>query len=159
MMISESNKTIDEQAQGKAPEQKVLPPAKKMMVPSERGVKLIHNPVFNKGTAFSKSERQTLGLRGLLPPKVISQDLQADRIMTNLHKNSDDLEKYISMVSLQDRNENLFYYVIQRHLEELMPIIYTPTVGKACQNSGIFTGDQEGYIYLLKTKGTSKKYY
>jgi malate dehydrogenase (oxaloacetate-decarboxylating)(NADP+) len=130
---------------------------KKVMVPSQRGVKLIHNPVYNKGTAFTDYERKILGLKGLLPPRAISQDLQADRIMENLHKMEDDLEKYISMVALQDRNENLFYYVLQRHLEELMPIIYTPTVGKACQSFGHIYRRSRGLYISMKEKGHVKE--
>ena len=126
---------------------------KKVMVPSQRGVKLIHNPVFNKGTAFTDYERRILGLRGLLPPRVISQDLQADRIMENIRKMPDDLEKYVFMVALQDRNENLFYYVLERHLEELMPIIYTPTVGKACQSFGHIYRRSRGLYISMEEKG------
>ena len=129
----------------------------KVKVPSERGVKLIHNPVYNKGTAFTEYERRILGLRGLLPPVAISQDLQAERIMENIRKKSDDLEKYIYMVSLQDRNENLFYYVLQKHLEELMPIIYTPTVGKACQLFGHIYRRSRGLYISMEDKGHVKE--
>jgi malate dehydrogenase (oxaloacetate-decarboxylating)(NADP+) len=129
----------------------------KIMVPTERGVKLIHNPVYNKGTAFTENERKALGLKGLLPPRIIDQDLQADRIMENLRKKPDDLEKYIYMVALQDRNENLFYYVLQRHLEELMPIIYTPTVGKACQLFGHIYRRSRGFYISLEDRGHIKE--
>ncbi len=137
------------------PEEK-NPPVKtqgKVRVPAERGVKVIHNPVYNKGTAFTAKERQILGLRGLLPPTIISQDLQADRIMENIRMKPNDLEKYVYMVSLQDRNENLFYYVLRRHLEELMPIIYTPTVGKACQSFGHIYRRPRGLYISLKDSG------
>jgi malate dehydrogenase (oxaloacetate-decarboxylating)(NADP+) len=130
---------------------------KKIMAPTERGVKLIHNPVYNKGTAFTLEERRVFGLRGLLPPMVISQSLQADRIMENLRKKPDDLEKYASMVSLQDRNENLFYYVLRRHLKELMPIIYTPTVGKACQLFGHIYRRPRGLYLSIEQKGHLKE--
>ena len=130
---------------------------KKILVPTERGVKLIHNPVHNKGTAFTENERQVLGLKGLLPPRIINQDLQADRIMGNLRKKPDDLEKYVHMVSLQDRNENLFYYVLQRHLEELMPIIYTPTVGRACQSFGHIYRRSRGFYISLEDRGHIKE--
>lgn len=98
-----------------------------------RGVKLLHDPVRNKGTAFSEAERDALGLRGLLPPRVQTEDVQARRVMENVRGKSSDLERYVALISLQDRNETLFYRVLTEHLEELMPIIYTPTVGKACQ--------------------------
>ncbi|MBT8190751.1 MAG: NAD-dependent malic enzyme [Saprospiraceae bacterium] len=133
------------------------PVKSKVKVPLGRGVRLIHSPDFNKGTAFTKRERELLGLRGLLPPISISQDLQADRIMENLRKKKDDLEKYIYMVSLQDRNENLFYYVLRRHLEELMPIIYTPTVGQACESFGHIYRRPRGLYISIEDKGHIKE--
>lgn len=101
-----------------------------------RGVKLLHDPVRNKGTAFTEAERDALGLRGLLPPRVHDQPTQALRVLENLRRKQSDLERYIYLVSLQDRNETLFYRVLVDHLEELMPIVYTPTVGQACQAFG-----------------------
>lgn len=103
---------------------------------SNRGVKLLHDPVRNKGTAFTAEERRLLGLRGLLPPRVSTDELQVRRIMENLRGKNTDLERYILLSALQDRNENLFYRVVIDHLKELMPIIYTPTVGEACQKFG-----------------------
>jgi malate dehydrogenase (oxaloacetate-decarboxylating)(NADP+) len=130
---------------------------KKILVPTERGVKLIHNPVYNKGTAFSKEERRTLGLRGLLPPCPLSQDLQADRVISTIRKTTDDLDKYVHLSSLQDRNENLFYYVLRRHLEELMPIVYTPTVGRACQSFGHIYRRSRGLYLSIEDKGSLKE--
>jgi len=104
------------------------------VVPS--GVQLLRDPVLNKGTAFTEEERDAFGLRGLLPPHVSNQDEQVQRILENYRHRNTDLEKYIYLVSLQDRNETLFYRVVADHLEEMMPIIYTPTVGKACQRYG-----------------------
>jgi len=98
-----------------------------------RGVKLLHDPVRNKGTAFTEAERDALGLRGLLPPRVQTEDVQVRRVMENVRNKSSDLERYIALISLEDRNETLFYRVLVDHLDELMPIVYTPTVGKACQ--------------------------
>ncbi|MGH0035892.1 MAG: NAD-dependent malic enzyme [Myxococcota bacterium] len=103
---------------------------------SDRGVKLLHDPVRNKGTAFDEAERDALGLRGLLPPRVVDIERQVDRVLGNLRRKENDLERYIELIALQDRNENLFYRVLVDHLEEMMPIIYTPTVGKACQQFG-----------------------
>ncbi len=102
----------------------------------QRGVKLLHDPLRNKGTAFSHEEREALGLRGLLPPRVHTQDEQVLRVMENLRRKPTDLERYVELSALQDRNETLFYRVIVEHIEELMPIIYTPIVGQACQQYG-----------------------
>jgi malate dehydrogenase (oxaloacetate-decarboxylating)(NADP+) len=99
-------------------------------------VDLLHNPALNKGTAFSQEEREALGLRGLLPSHVQSQEQQARKALENFDRKPTDLEKYIHMLALQDRNETLFYRVVIDHLEKMMPIIYTPTVGQACQEYG-----------------------
>jgi malate dehydrogenase (oxaloacetate-decarboxylating)(NADP+) len=112
-----------------------------------KGVDWLHNPVFNKGTAFTEAERDALGLRGLLPPHVQTMDQQTRRVMDNFRTKSSDLERYIQIVGLQDRNETLFYRVVMDNLEEMMPIIYTPTVGKACQEFGhIFRRSRGFYI-------------
>lgn len=100
------------------------------------GVSLLHDPVYNKGTAFTQAERDALGLRGLLPPTVQTQDEQVMRVMENLRMKTTDLERYIFLVGLQDRNETLFYRVVMDNINEMMPIIYTPVVGLACQRFG-----------------------
>jgi malate dehydrogenase (oxaloacetate-decarboxylating)(NADP+) len=101
-----------------------------------RGSALLRDPKLNKGTAFTEPERDALGLRGLLPPHVGTQELQAQRVLENFHRLQTPLSKYILIESLQDRNEALFYRVIMENPDELMPIIYTPTVGLACQQYG-----------------------
>ena len=100
------------------------------------GMALLRDPLFNKGTAFTQEERDVLGLRGLLPPHVHTQQEQVDRVMFNLRKLSDPLEKHVALNSLHDRNEALFFRVIIDYIDEVMPIIYTPTVGLACQKYG-----------------------
>lgn len=117
------------------------------------GVPLLHDPVLNKGTAFTPAERDALGLRGLLPPRVHTQDLQVMRVLENLRSKPTDIERYIFLVSLQDRNETLFYRVLIDNLEELMPIIYTPTVGKACQTFGHIFRRPRGLFISAEDKG------
>ncbi len=99
-----------------------------------RGYDLIRDPLLNKGTAFTPRERSELGLHGLLPNACSTMEEQAQRIYASLNEKTTAMEKYIGLVSLQDRNEHLFYRVLCDHLEELLPIIYTPTVGSAAQN-------------------------
>jgi malate dehydrogenase (oxaloacetate-decarboxylating)(NADP+) len=122
-----------------------------------RGVDWLHNPVFNKGTAFTESERDALGLHGLLPPYVQTIDQQARRVMETFRSKSSDLERYIQIVGLQDRNETLFYRVVMDNLEELMPIIYTPTVGKACQEFGHIFRRSRGFYISSNDRGQMEK--
>lgn len=98
-----------------------------------KGELLTEHPIFNKGTAFPEDERQSLGLCGLLPEAVSSLALQKQKTYESFCAKPDELEKYIFMLSLLDRNETLCYSLILDHLEEMLPIVYTPTVGKACQ--------------------------
>jgi len=105
-----------------------------------RGMELLHNPRLNKGVAFSASERDALGLHGLLPPRVFSQEKLVAHVINNVRRKPDNLEKYLYLTGLQDGDERLFYKVLIDNLEELSPIIYTPTVGLACQEySRIFS--------------------
>lgn len=111
------------------------------------GIDLLHNPNTNKGTAFTENERNALGLKGLLPPHVSSMDEQVNRVMIGLRSKTSDIEKHIFLISLQERNRTLFYRVVIDHLEEIMPLIYTPTVGEACQKyAHIFRRAQGLYI-------------
>ena len=97
------------------------------------GVAVLQDPGRNKGTAFTEEERDQLGLRGLLPPRVLAQEAQLQKVLESFRGKPSDLEKYVYLMSLQDRNERLFYQLVTAHLAETMPIIYTPTVGQACQ--------------------------
>ncbi|HWZ72011.1 MAG TPA: NAD-dependent malic enzyme [Casimicrobiaceae bacterium] len=97
------------------------------------GIALLQDPALNKGTAFTEVERDTLHLRGLLPPHVSSQEQQLGRVLENFRRKSSDLEKYINLRALHDRNEALFFRLLLENPDEMLPIVYTPTVGLACQ--------------------------
>jgi malate dehydrogenase (oxaloacetate-decarboxylating) len=98
-----------------------------------RGTRLLTQPLLNKGTAFTRSERAAFGLEGLLPDAVSTIEQQARRAYGNIARKDDALERYIGLAGLQDRNEHLFYRVLAEHLDELLPVVYAPTVARACQ--------------------------
>src|SRR6266446_6127328 len=111
-----------------------MPPSSKVKVPAGlRGMDLLDTPIWNQGTAFDDDERATFGLRGLLPPSVESLEQQVGRAYEAFEAKETDLERHIYLRQLQDTNETLFYRLMLDHVEEMMPIVYTPTVGLACQ--------------------------
>ena len=118
-----------------------------------RGSALLRDPRFNKGTAFTEAERDALGLRGLLPPHVCTQDEQVIRVLENLHRLDNSLSKYILLEALQDRNEALFYRVVMDNPDEMMPLIYTPTVGLACQEFGHIYRRSRGLFISAADRG------
>jgi malate dehydrogenase (oxaloacetate-decarboxylating)(NADP+) len=118
-----------------------------------RGVKLLHDPIRNKGTAFTEAERDLFDLRGLLPPRVTTQELQVDRVLANIRRKPTDLDRHVELVALHDRNETLFYRVVIDHLAEMMPLIYTPTVGKACQRYGHIFQRPRGLFISSEDRG------
>ncbi len=98
------------------------------------GESLLENPLLNKGSAFSARERREFDLLGILPPHVATMDEQLERTYENYCRKNTDLERYIFLASLQDRNETLFYRLLHDHIREMSPIIYTPEVGEVCEN-------------------------
>src|SRR5215831_3043646 len=117
------------------------------------GLALLRDPLLNKGTAFTEAERDALGLRGLLPAHVLTLEEHAKRIITNLRRLPDDLEKYVSLNALHDRNETLFFRVVCDHIDEIQPLIYTPTVGLACQRFGHIFQRPRGMFITANDRG------
>ena len=120
---------------------------------SSRGMALLRDPLLNKGTAFTEAERDAFGLRGLLPAHVLSMDEQVARFMTNLRGLPNDLEKYVALNSLHDRNEALFFRVVCDNIDEIQPLIYTPTVGLACQRFGLIFQRPRGMFICANDRG------
>ncbi|KAG9470355.1 hypothetical protein GDO78_018031 [Eleutherodactylus coqui] len=119
----------------------------------KRGYDITRNPQLNKGMAFTLEERLQLGIHGLLPPCFLSQDVQVLRVMKSYETKSSDLDKYIILMTLQDRNEKLFYRVLTSDIERFMPIVYTPTVGLACQQYGLAFRRPRGLFITIHDKG------
>jgi malate dehydrogenase (oxaloacetate-decarboxylating)(NADP+) len=125
--------------------------------PHPTGLDVLHDPVVNKGTAFSEEERDALNLRGLVPPQVLSIETQESRVLENFHRKATDLEKYIFLIALQDRNETLFYRTVVDNVVEMMPIIYTPTVGQACSDYGHILRRTRGMYLTARDRGNFAK--
>src|SRR6478609_3876565 len=112
-----------------------------------RGEALLRDPLTNKGTAFTEGERADLGLDGLVPPAVCTMDQQLVRVYENYRRKPTPLERYIHLASLHERNETLFFRLLDDHIDEMMPVVYTPAVGEACQQfSHIFRRSRGLYI-------------
>lgn len=120
---------------------------------SERGAALRDDPLLNKGTCFTRAERERLGLLGLLPPAVQTPEEQESRAYDNYLKAGDDVRRYLFLAGLQDRNETLFCHLVQDHLEEMVPVIYTPTVGKACEQYSHIYRRARGLYVSIEYRG------
>jgi malate dehydrogenase (oxaloacetate-decarboxylating)(NADP+) len=118
-----------------------------------RGLDVLRDPVLNRGTAFTEAERDALGLRGLLPPRVHTQTEQAERFLVTFRKLSDPLDKFVALNALHDRNEDLFFQILVDHIDEMQPIVYTPVVGLACQKFGQVFQRPRGMFISIKDRG------
>ena len=118
-----------------------------------RGYGLLHNPRLNKGTAFTEAERRAYGLEGLLPPAVTNIDLQVARRHAEIANLDDDLQKYLVLSDLQARNETLFYAVLMSDPATYMPLVYTPTVGEACQKFAHIYREARGMYLPITARG------
>ncbi|XP_069186030.1 NADP-dependent malic enzyme isoform X4 [Procambarus clarkii] len=118
-----------------------------------RGIDYIRDPRLNKGMAFTLEERQVLGIHGLIPPRFKTQEEQVDLCQKNIERYKEPLNKFIYLAGLQDRNERLFYRLLSENVEEYMPIVYTPTVGLACQKFGLIFRRPRGLFISIHDKG------
>ncbi|XP_022195873.1 NADP-dependent malic enzyme isoform X1 [Nilaparvata lugens] len=118
-----------------------------------RGIDHIKDPRLNKGLAFTLEERQQLGIHGLMPPKFKSQEEQLEVCKYSLLKYQEPLNRYLYLAELQDRNERLFFRLLSENVELLMPIVYTPTVGLACQKFGLIYRRPRGVFLTIHDKG------
>jgi len=125
----------------------------KTTTPIRTGYELLHDPRLNKGTAFSAAERRELGLEGLLPPAISTIELQVARRHEEIAKLPDDLLKYLVLSDLQARNETLFYAVLMSDPATYMPLVYTPTVGEACQKFGHLFRQPRGMYIPISARG------
>src|SRR5438067_13199507 len=122
-----------------------------------RGYALLHNPRLNKGTAFTETERRAYGLEGLLPPAVTNIDLQVARRHAEIANLDDDLQKYLVLSDLQARHETLFYAVLMSDPATYMPLVYTPTVGEACQKFAHIFREPRGMYLPISARGRVKE--
>ncbi|MBT8079133.1 MAG: NAD-dependent malic enzyme [Gammaproteobacteria bacterium] len=127
--------------------------AMKQEVLSPQGYEMLRNPELNKGTAFTEKERERFGLRGLLPAGVSDPAVQEQRAMANLRRKAYDIERYVFLLALQGRNERLFHRLVLNNIEEVMPLIYTPTVGQACQEFAHIFRQPRGFYITPADRG------
>ena len=120
---------------------------------SKRGLDMLRDPRYNKGTAFTREERQKYGLSGLLPDIVSSLDMQIQRIEGHIRSLPTDIDRYVYFSDLQERNESLFYHILMRDPVAYMPVVYTPTVGLACQTFGRIYRRPKGLFISARHRG------
>ncbi len=120
---------------------------------SPSGFELLRDPALNKSTAFTEEERERLKLRGLLPATICHQPLQLERVMANIRRKDNEIERYIFLTALQSRNERLFHRALIDNIDELMPVVYTPTVGQACKEFAHIFRQTKGFYITPEDRG------
>jgi malate dehydrogenase (oxaloacetate-decarboxylating)(NADP+) len=127
------------------------------MKTNKRGIELLQDPTFNKSTGFTETEKEALGLVGLVPDVTETEDLQLSRVMTQLSQKSTDLDRYIYLTNLLDHNETLFYRTIMSDPARFLPIVYAPTIGEACLKFGHIYRQPRGMYLSITRRGKVKK--
>ena len=122
----------------------------------KRGFDVLRDKTLNRSIAFQRSERDRLGLRGLLPYEVATEREMVQRVITNLDRLPRDIDRYMQLSALQERNERLFYQTVIAHVEQILPLIYTPTVGEACREFSHIARDPKGFFITPATKMLAK---
>jgi malate dehydrogenase (oxaloacetate-decarboxylating) len=124
---------------------------------SRSGYELLADPLLNKGTAFSESERDSFDLHGLLPPTIGTLEEQVSRRLQVLRSFATDVERYAFLRDLQDTNETLFFALLVQNLEEMLPVVYTPTVGAGCQQFSRCSASRAACFSACRTRSASRR--
>src|SRR6476660_8734227 len=123
----------------------------------KRGVEILRDKTLNRSIAFGRNERNRLGLEGLLPYAVATDKQMVDRVMVNLERLPRDIDRYMLLSSLQERNERLFYRTVIDHIDRIMPLIYTPTVGEACREFSHIAREPKGFFITPDDRGRIRR--
>src|SRR4051812_21331108 len=123
------------------------------MPANQRGFAVLRDKSLNRSITFTRAERRRLGLEGLLPYRLDTQEQLVARVMTNLERLPRDIDRYMLLSALQERNEALFYRTVIDHVETLMPLIYTPTVGQACKEFSHLAREPKGFFVTPDDRG------
>ena len=119
----------------------------------KRGFDVLRNKTLNRSIAFERKDRERLGLTGLLPHAVATSREMVQRVMTNLERLPRDIDRYMLLSTLQERNEQLFYQTVIAHVEQILPLIYTPTVGEACREFSHIAREPKGFFITPRDRG------
>jgi malate dehydrogenase (oxaloacetate-decarboxylating)(NADP+) len=123
----------------------------------KRGFDVLRDKTLNRSIAFRRSDRDRLGLRGLLPYEVATERQMVERVMTNLERQPRDIDRYMQLSALQERNERLFYQTVIAHVEQILPLIYTPTVGEACRAFSHIAREPKGFFITPADRGQIRR--
>ena len=127
------------------------------LIAGKRGSDVLRDKTLNRSIAFGRSDRERLGLRGLLPHEVATPRQMVQRVMTNLDRLPRDIDRYMQLSALQERNERLFYQTVIEHIERILPLIYTPTVGEACREFSHIARDPKGFFITPADRGQIRR--